>query len=203
MKKYIPEAVYACKNQGCREEQTFPADMLFWSKEGWVCEDCADYEDLETSQSLADFIEQQKADFQDIDKWIENSIENVEKICGEFTFEQYDEIVVILRLAFSNGRKMEREAWDAREKFIEGQILMAQNRWKTHCGHPRSSIISNGTTSYCKDCAKDADVGFEQWLDKEAEPFFTEGGHGMEAEVKRIAREAFTRGRKIEQEDNR
>lgn len=43
------------------------------------------------------------------------------------------------------------------------QVLSAWQEWnKTHCGHPRSSIVTASEgTSYCKDCEKKAQ-GFER-----------------------------------------
>lgn len=60
---FVPEAFYACKNIGCAEQQTYPANMLFWCPVGsnWVCEDCVDDEGLETTISLASFLKERVA----------------------------------------------------------------------------------------------------------------------------------------------
>lgn len=37
-----PEALYACKMQGCAEEVSNPAERMYWCSDGWYCEDCID-----------------------------------------------------------------------------------------------------------------------------------------------------------------
>lgn len=70
----------------------------------------------------------------------------------------------------------------------------------THCGHPESSIETNGTTSYCRDCENEGN--FEQWLEGQTKPFFDQGGHYLETAAKHLAREAYTKGRMIERQSN-
>ena len=49
------KAFFACDNEHCAEECTYPADMLFWCPEesAWLCEQCIDCDDLTKGFSLA------------------------------------------------------------------------------------------------------------------------------------------------------
>lgn len=40
----IPQALFSCSTPGCREECSYPADMLYWyePERRWMCEPCWD-----------------------------------------------------------------------------------------------------------------------------------------------------------------
>jgi hypothetical protein len=44
MTRPIPQALFSCSEEGCREETTYPADMLNWYEQEsrWVCDNCWD-----------------------------------------------------------------------------------------------------------------------------------------------------------------
>jgi hypothetical protein len=44
MRRPIPQALFSCSEEGCREETTYPAEMLYWYEQEsrWVCFCCWD-----------------------------------------------------------------------------------------------------------------------------------------------------------------
>lgn len=53
----IPANLYSCCMDDCSEQRTFPAEELYWTEWGWMCEWCmSDTNVEEDGESLADFI---------------------------------------------------------------------------------------------------------------------------------------------------
>lgn len=60
----IPKALFSCHFDCCREEVSYPADMLYWCEfeKGWICDNCFDNVTGEYKKgiSLANYIQNQK-----------------------------------------------------------------------------------------------------------------------------------------------
>lgn len=73
-----------------------------------------------------------------------------------------------------------------------------------HCGHDKADIVNGKDgTSYCRECENEG--SFEQWLDGVINDHKLSGNDSdimRIFDVENIAREAFTRGRKVERANN-